>query len=311
MKILFISYTRIGDAVLSTGVLSHLVDRYPDAQFTVACGPLAASLFDAVPRLDDVIVMTKRPFDGHWFSLWRKVRAVKWDLVVDLRRSLVSYFIPSRKRAVLGITDNTIHRISLISSVLDLSEPAAPHVYIARRNEEAASRLIPDNGPVLAIAPIAADAGKTWPTGRFIELAHNLLGPQGLCDGWRVGFFGGPADADAASPIIEALSDYKPIAVFGQTDLLTVYAALMRCQAFVGNDSGLSHLAAAAGLPTLAIFGPTNPVCYRPWGEYGNAVRANTLHPQIEDLSAEDVEAAFRRLLDSAPRSRTEISDPK
>ena len=311
MKILFISYTRIGDAVLSTGVLSHLVDRYPDARFTVACGPMAASLFDAVPRLDDVIVMTKRPFDGHWFSLWRKVRAVKWDLVVDLRRSLVSYFIPSRKRAVLRVTDNTIHRVSLISSVLNLSEPAAPHVYVARKNEEAASRLIPEDGPVLAIAPVAADAGKTWPTARFIELARDLLRPQGLCDGWRIAFFGGPADAEAASPILEALADQKPITVFGQTDLLTVYAALTRCQAFVGNDSGLSHLAAAAGLPTLAIFGPTSPVCYRPWGEFGEAVRASTTRPQMEDLSATCVEAAFRRLLGSAPYSAKVADDPK
>ena len=297
MKILFITYTRIGDAVLSSGVLKHLIDRYPDALFTVACGPLAASLFDAVPRLDQVIVMTKRPFDGHWFSLWRAVRAVKWDLVVDLRRSLVSYFISSRRRATLGATDNTIHRVLLLSSVLDLAEPAAPYLYTAPKNEEAAARLIPDSGPVLAIAPMAADLSKTWPSERFAALGQRLLDMGGPSEGWRIAVFSGPSDAEAAGPIIGALKEYKPITVFGQTDLLTIYAALKRCRAFIGNDSGLSHIAAAAGLPTLAIFGPTDPVCYGPWGERCRVVRADSADPQMGELEPENVEAAFRHLM--------------
>lgn len=311
MKILFITYTRIGDAVLSSGVLKHLVDRYPDARFTVACGPLAASLFDAVPRLDEVIVMTKRPFDGHWFSLWRTVRSVKWDLVVDLRRSLVSYFIPSRKRAVLGATDDTVHRVSLISTVLNLPGPAEPYLYVAPRNEEAAARLIPENGPVLAIAPMAADVGKTWPAEHFAALGRRLLDSGGACEGWRVAIFGGPADAEASAPIVEALAEHRPIAIFGQTDLLTVYAALKRCQAFIGNDSGLSHLAAAAGLPTLAVFGPTDPVCYSPRGENCRVVRANSAAPKVEELDPENVEAAFRHLLVAASAEMEQVEDLK
>src|SRR5690606_21253368 len=129
----------------------------------VACGPLAASLFDAVPRLDEVIVISKRPFDGHWFSLWRSVRSVKWDLVVDLRRSLVSYFVRARKRRVLGATDDSVHRVDLLSSVLDLPEPAAPYLFTAQKNEDAAARLIPSGAPVLALAPVAAKLEKTWP----------------------------------------------------------------------------------------------------------------------------------------------------
>lgn len=297
MKILFITYTRIGDAVLSSGVLKHLIDRYPDARFTVACGPLAASLFDAVPRLDDVIVMNKQPFDGHWFSLWRTVRAVKWDLVVDLRRSLVSYFIRSRKRAVLGVTDNKIHRISLLSSVLGLVEPAIPFLYTMPKNEEASIRLIPEGSPVLALAPMAADKNKTWPLEHFIALARRLLGAGGLCDGWRVAVFGDHDDAEGAGPILEALNDYKPIFMFGQMDLLTVYSALKRCSAFIGNDSGLSHLAAAANLTTLAVFGPTDPVCYAPYGENCGFVRADADNPKISDLEMENVEASFRGLL--------------
>ncbi len=66
MKILFVTATRIGDAVLSTGLLSHLVGQYPGARFTIAAGPPAAPLFVAVPGLERVIAVTKRPWSLHW-----------------------------------------------------------------------------------------------------------------------------------------------------------------------------------------------------------------------------------------------------
>ena len=106
MEILFITHTRIGDAVLSSGVLRHVVETYPAARITIVCGPLAASLFAAVPRAR-VIVMTKERFDGHWLRLWRSVRGTRWDLVVDLRRSLLSYFLSVKERRILGPTDST------------------------------------------------------------------------------------------------------------------------------------------------------------------------------------------------------------
>src|SRR5437868_5041793 len=81
VRILFITATRIGDAVLSTGVLRYLVDTYPAARFTIACGPLAASLFAGVPRLDDIIVLDKRPMLGHWLALWRRTCGTRWDVV--------------------------------------------------------------------------------------------------------------------------------------------------------------------------------------------------------------------------------------
>ena len=66
MRILFITSSRIGDAVLTTGLLKHLIDKYPTAKFTIACGPAAQRLFDNVPRLDRVISMRKGPMLAHW-----------------------------------------------------------------------------------------------------------------------------------------------------------------------------------------------------------------------------------------------------
>ncbi len=69
MRVLFIGPTRIGDAVLSSGVLAWMLARWPEARLTVAAGPAAAPFYAEVPRLDEVIVLDKRQ-GGHWRRLW-------------------------------------------------------------------------------------------------------------------------------------------------------------------------------------------------------------------------------------------------
>ena len=100
MRILFVTATRIGDAILSTGLLSHLIDRYPHARFTVASGPAAAPLFEAMPALERVIPLRKRRLSLHWLELWQQCATRRWDLVIDLRRSALSWCLLSRERRV-------------------------------------------------------------------------------------------------------------------------------------------------------------------------------------------------------------------
>ena len=99
-RILFITSTRIGDAILNSGVLQHLIDTHADARITVACGPLAAPLFRATPKVERVIVMKKQKGGGHWLTLWRQSVSHRWDVVVDMRGSLTSWFLWARKRYV-------------------------------------------------------------------------------------------------------------------------------------------------------------------------------------------------------------------
>ena len=105
MKILFITSTRIGDAVLTTGILSHLVDTYPNAKITIACGPLPAPLFEHVPGLEKLIVLHKQSYSRHWFHLWRQCVSQTWDMVIDLRGTATSYLLLAKKKIYL---ENTI-----------------------------------------------------------------------------------------------------------------------------------------------------------------------------------------------------------
>src|SRR5207247_7565162 len=91
MHILFVTATRIGDAVLSTGLLSHLIARHPGARLTIAAGPVAAPLFAAVPGVERILVVEKRRWGRHWLQLWARTIGRRWDLVVDLRGSLLAW----------------------------------------------------------------------------------------------------------------------------------------------------------------------------------------------------------------------------
>ncbi len=121
---------------------------------------------------------------------------------------------------------------------------------------------------MIGLGPTANWAGKVWPAERFVALFHAL---QAALPGARAAVFAGPGAAERAmaAPVLAALPDAIDLA--GRLTLPEAAACLARCRLFVGNDSGLMHLAAAAGTPTLGLFGPTpaseyapvRPVCRR------------------------------------------------
>lgn len=270
MRILFITSNRIGDAVLSTGLLGHLVDSYPEARFTVACGPIAVPLFRAVPRLDRLIPLAKRSLARHWIGLWAACVGTRWDLVVDLRNSAVGRLVPSR-RAVFHRRMPGVHKVAEIAAVLGLDPPPAPRLWIDAAARAAADRLLPAGVPFLAIGPTANWTGKEWPAGRFADLARRLTGPQGSLAGARVAVLAAGSEVERARPVLTALGD-AAIDLTGRTDPLAAAACLERAALYVGNDSGLMHIAAAVGTPTLGLFGPGYPEMYAPWGPRARAV---------------------------------------
>jgi ADP-heptose:LPS heptosyltransferase len=111
--ILFITGSRIGDAVLSSGLLKRLHDEIPNASFTIVAGPAAAPLFLDTPGLEQVIELTKEKNDAHWFKLWWKVRGRRWGLILDMRGSGISRFLATRKRAIYHRLneDPPIHKV--------------------------------------------------------------------------------------------------------------------------------------------------------------------------------------------------------
>lgn len=283
MKILFITSSRIGDAVLSSGLLDHLMARHPKARITVACGPAAAPLFDAAPNVERVIVMNKRKWGGHWLGLWRVCirQPWGWGMVVDLRGSLIAYFLIARRRRVYWGAYSRSHRLYALAKVLRLSTPPSPCVWSDARHAAEAARLMPEGSPILALGPTANWAGKIWAAENFVELARRLTAPDGILPAARIAVFGAADERHLARPVIEALAGEPLIDLVGGTELATAAACLGRCAFYVGNDSGLMHMAAAAGTPTLGLFGPSHDEIYAPWGEHTAVVRTAIPYNQL------------------------------
>ncbi|HWB48448.1 MAG TPA: glycosyltransferase family 9 protein [Stellaceae bacterium] len=281
MHILFVTATRIGDAVLSTGLLGHLLERHRGARVTIAAGPDAAPLFEAVPGLERLIAVAKRPHQLHWVALYRAVAGRRWSLVVDLRGSALAYLLWARERRVMAKGDRRRHRVEQLGEVFNLPVPPAPRLWTAERHDAAAAGLVPPGGPVLAIGPAANWRGKTWAAERFAALALRLTGPRGPFAGARVAVFAAAHERAQAEPLLAALPAARRIDLVGKVDLLTAAAALRRCRLFIGNDTGIMHLAAAAGTPTLGLFGPSPPQQYAPWGAHTAVV---TTAVPFEDL---------------------------
>jgi ADP-heptose:LPS heptosyltransferase len=296
--ILFITASRIGDAVLSSGLIRSLAAEIPGARFTIVASELTAPLFAEVPGLERIIVMEKRPLGRHWLDLWSDTRERKWGLVVDTRGSAISTFLRPRRRAVHKPGGPPVHKVIEAARLLKLEDaPPAPFIFVDPETDARAETLTAGEGPILAMAPAANWVGKTWPVERFNQVARDLLGPGGALQGGRLLVVGGPADREAALGMRGAATRGQLIDIAGRESLLVTFAALRRARLFIGGDSGLTHMAAAAGVPTLALFGPSDERLYAPWGPLGRTVRGPR---SFEEIRAQDphLNQALRHMMD-------------
>ncbi|MCP1241389.1 glycosyltransferase family 9 protein [Acetobacter lambici] len=299
MRILFITATRLGDAVISTGILNTLIRQWPNARITVACGPVAAGLFSHMPGLERVLVMRKRRYDMHWLDLWKACAPTKWDMTVDLRGSVISFALRSGRRLVMRGGRRPGRRVGHLGSLLGLSPAPHPTVWLNEADRQAAADMIPPSSPtapIIALGPTANWVGKIWPTANYLPLWQQLAATYPHA---RPAIFYGPGtqEAELARPVLNALPN--AINAGGRFALTETAAMLGRCALYIGNDSGLMHLAAAAGTPTLGLFGPSRASEYAPTGAVTHWVEAPGPegHAPIAGLSVERVASAALALL--------------
>jgi heptosyltransferase-3 len=284
MRILFITATRLGDAVLSTGLLDYLLATYPQARFTVACGPVASGLFARMPRLERVLVVEKKPLDLHWLGLWRALAGRRWDLAIDLRGSALTYALRAKRRVIMRGGRRPGHRLTHLAGALGLAEPRLPVVWMSAQDRADALAALPAGPAYIGLGPTANWRGKIWPPDRFAELFRALSAL--MPDAVPVIFGGsGTQEREMAAPVLADLP--TAIDLVGQLDLPQVAACLRRCTLFVGNDSGLMHLAAASGTATLGVFGPSRADEYAPSGPHAAFAVADGPpgHGSMSDLS--------------------------
>ena len=268
MKILFITSGSIGDAIISTGILGHLIDAYPQARFTVAGGPAAIGMFAACPQVERLVTIRKLPWNKHWWNLWQEVRKEAWDMVVDLRGSLISFLLRTKKRYIFHKGNPALSKAQQLAAMMGLEAPPPTRLWSSGQAKKNAGLLLPRDRDIIVIAPKTNSAAKDWPIERFAELMRRIHKPDTQ--------FVVLASA-AQKPEVQLLisTDMAVLDLSGATDLDTAYAIMERASLFIGNDSGLLHMAAAAGIKCIGLYGPSNDRVYAPRGPHVTILKSH------------------------------------
>ena len=202
-----------------------------------------------------------------------------------------------------------------MAGVMGLEEkPPLPRLWNTPKHDIEAAELIPHGEPVLAVGPTANWQAKIWRCEKFAELCQRVMSPGGLFADGRIAIFGSQEERPQAIKLLESIPKRQCIDLIGQVSLLGAHACLKRCICFVGNDSGLMHIAAASGIPTLGLFGPSREELYGPCGKFTATVRTPKsflkIHPDnfnhkatdslMDSLSVDQVVEALSALITKA-----------
>ena len=294
-RLLFITLSNIGDLVMTTPVLEALHAAYPHHLVDIVADPRSSTLLRACPYVGDIIHRHKR---GGWREQWRflrRLRRHRYEVAVDLRGPVLLTLARAnqrgRKRRRSTSAEHAVeHHFSALRNIDGVGAVIpATRVWLDEEAEHYAAGVVDSlgltAGRILGIAPGANWPGKIWPVARYKELIGVLKSEFA-----GVFIFGSDADHGIAADLSRGL-EMPVVNLAGQTDLLQAAACLRRTDGFVGNDSGLGHIAAALAVPTLTVFGPGRPHRYRPWGEVAGVVRAPD--QRLESLTAATVAEAL------------------
>ena len=281
MKVLFITSTRIGDAVLSTSILNYLKNRFPHCSLYIATGKTAASLFKNFNNIKKIFILEKKFFKIHWLELWSRTFFNKWDIVIDLRGSIISYFLFNKKKYVYKSINKNIHRLDELAILMETKHLPLPWMPVLKKDMKKISKDFLKLKNSIAIGASANWPAKIWPSKNFVKLIHMFLKEKQFGKKKSIVFFGSSKDLKNIKKITKHLKRIKVKNLCGKLNLIEVAAHLKKCKIFIGNDSGLMHIASASGIPTLGLFGPSLESRYAPKGHNSYYIRTKKTFNQL------------------------------
>lgn len=298
-QILFITLSNIGDVVLTTPVLERLHQCYPAARIDIVTDARAQTVLTHCPYRGEIFLKEKRAGWRGLLRLLRHLHRTHYEVIVDLRTDGLAYLLRGRQRFTKwGARPLGAHAVQDHMGVIAMLGGTIPPTRVWLNEElhtAAAQRLAAlPNARWLALGPGANWPPKIWPAERFAELTGLMKH-----DFDAVMLLGGPGDRERAATVAKHCA-LPCVDCSGTTAILEAAALLAQARCFVGNDSGLGHLASAVGTLTLTVFGPGRPLRYHPWGPRSAWLVAEDQN--LESLTAQRVAEALRALLNSAAR---------
>ncbi|HET6488137.1 MAG TPA: lipopolysaccharide heptosyltransferase II [Syntrophales bacterium] len=290
----------IGDVVMTFPAIAAVRETLPHARITVLVKPWVADLVRMHPAVDEVMIY-ERPgrhegIGGLW-ELSRELRLRRFDAAILLQNAIEAAIIarlagipvragystdargfllthPVARTQEIRNVHQTLYYLEMLHALGFRSSEQTLRIIPTAQDREAAQRRLNEYGiagrrPLIGMAPGAAyGPAKRWFPGRFAGVADRLIG-RFSCP---VLLFGGAGDR-ASTEAVQSAAQCAFIDIAGRTSLREAIALIARCDLFITNDSGLMHVAGALGVPTVAIFGSTNPATTSPMGERTVIVR--------------------------------------
>lgn len=336
-SILVLRYSSLGDVALTNPAIDLLAGSFPNASIYFATKSVFAPAIENHPALTGVIPLENKGLFGLW-AHFRRLKEIKPDLILDLHDSLRSHLAalflrPPRvliydKEAVSRRL--IVHRLRKAPSLHTIQKYLKPleqlgiampvrvpfTVSVGRKGESylrefLQRRRIAPSQTVVGIGPGSLWATKRWLPERYAELASRLVED----DRCKLLWFGSRAEATLIREIQSQMTVSpleRGLNLAEDQSLEQSIALLGRCDLFIGNDSGLTHLASGRGARVVAIFGSTTPALgFAPWGPHtvvenlGLTCRPCDAHGRascplghfkcMNDLSVDLVEGAVKR----------------
>lgn len=336
-KLLIRAVNWVGDAVMTTPAIGTIREHFPQAEITLLANPLVAQLFSPHAWVDRVITFdrngTHRGIRGR-LRLAATLRKEAFDAVVILPNSFDSALVPWLAGIPVRLGKNSdgrgfmltgrynpdkdstiIHEVGYYQNLVHhfgiSGQIGEPRLFTSLEEDLNTTGRLAAHGMtaedlVIGINPGAAyGSAKRWYPDRFAEVAKRLA------EEWsaRIVIFGGPEETEIAADIEQRLSG-AGLNLAGKTSLRELMALIKRCNFFITNDSGPMHIAAAFGVPLVAIFGSTDHATTSPYTDKAVVVRKDvacapcklrecpTDHQCMTAVTARDVMDAAHRLIE-------------
>jgi heptosyltransferase-2 len=284
----------IGDVVMTLPALAAIRKTWPGARISVLAKPWVAEVYRLCPAVDEVIVFQepgRHAGIAGRLRLARELRGRGFDGAILLQNAIEAAIIAVLARIPLRagynsdgrgvLLTHSVRRTAAIRRVhqIDYYVEMVRALGCTPAGREAVLSPGPDDGdlvralagpfgidlarPLIGIAPGAAyGPAKMWFPDRFAAVADRLI----AATSGQALLFGSGSDRESTARV-QSHSGHSLVDLAGQTDLKEAMALISRCRLFISNDSGLMHVAGALGVPTVAIFGSTNPEATSPPGK--------------------------------------------
>ena|GEM_PF-1803932 len=277
-RILLIQLTAIGDTLMCEPALFGLRSSHPNAHITFLTSNAAAPILENNPSIDRLMVWKKKTPILKYICFLFMLSRDRYDLLVDFQNSPRTYLMAHFIRAKQKVSFESKRRnyiYSNLSRPIDVTkyaafekfeicrpyllgnlQPSEPRIYIQESNRTKAKQIfatlaITPDDVIIAVSPVSKVRYRSWKPENYARLCDYLYVKYKV----KFVFTWGPGEKHMVMEVINSMQSHKPCTDYSIDCLKVLYAVFEASDMYLGNNNGPRHLAIAAGIPSMCIFG--------------------------------------------------------